>query len=252
MGLTKLFEKISDSIVLSEFLVRFRGRLCEMVYDVDDNVAVPCTKLLALLVQKGEIPVHDIQHVYEILTDDAATMRHAVADLVCALLKSNAKERVRNAIPNYFSLFYPDVFRRRCRRACRRLRWSDQHSLYISQETGTLRKSVTSLTASCCAEWRKVVRSCRNGMLDRRQRPFRRDLLSVERFRPKLHHATVRQVRPPLRHSFRRRSISMQTGGVKELASAVRVLAPGDGQGRGQPSQSHPSSTGHLCSASDR
>ena len=115
MGLMKLFEKISDSIVLSEFLVRFRGRLCEMVYDVDDNVAVPCTKLLALLVQKGEIPVPDIQHVYEILTDDAATMRHAVADLVCALLKNNAKERVRHSIDDDFSLFCSDVLQRRRR-----------------------------------------------------------------------------------------------------------------------------------------
>ena len=95
-ALCKLYERDDNLMPLREFTVRFRSRMCEMVCDVDDGVAVQCTKLLARLIQKDEIPIDDIKHVYEILMDESASMRQAIADLVCEVLKSNAKQKVRS------------------------------------------------------------------------------------------------------------------------------------------------------------
>lgn len=65
-----------------------------MVYDVDDAVAVQSMKLLAKLVEKGELPIGEIHHVYEILMDEATPLRSAAAEFVCAVIKADVKQKV--------------------------------------------------------------------------------------------------------------------------------------------------------------
>eukprot|EP00210_Caulerpa_lentillifera_P005341 g5104.t1 len=92
-GLIQLYEKSENVLTLHEFSVRFQSRICEMVYDVDEAVAIGALKLLTKLVHHGKLPITEIKHIYKILSDDSVALRNAVADLLCELLRENAKQR---------------------------------------------------------------------------------------------------------------------------------------------------------------
>lgn len=64
-GLVALYSSESNVLTLHEFSVRFKNRICEMVYDVDEGVAIGAIKLLTKLVQFNEIQINEIKHVYQ-------------------------------------------------------------------------------------------------------------------------------------------------------------------------------------------
>lgn len=97
-ALVKLYGKDENLMTLREFTVRFRGRICEIVNDVDDTVAAQCTKLLTILVQKEEIPMEDAWHVYKIMRDESPVLRNATADFVSEVLIHQATQKVRKRL----------------------------------------------------------------------------------------------------------------------------------------------------------
>lgn len=94
MGLTKIYQKDENLMPMREFTVRFKGRLIQMLDDVEDAVAVQTTKLLIQWVEKEEVQSKELSHVYAMMTDTSVSFQMAVADLVTVLLKTDARKEV--------------------------------------------------------------------------------------------------------------------------------------------------------------
>ncbi|GMH33633.1 hypothetical protein BSKO_01467 [Bryopsis sp. KO-2023] len=85
-ALLNLYEDDDNALPLHEFTVRFNTRMCELVDDIDDDVAVQGVKILTKLVRAEELPFEAVRDIYKLLLDESPSLRHAAAELVCELL----------------------------------------------------------------------------------------------------------------------------------------------------------------------
>lgn len=75
---------------LHEFTTRFTTRFCELMYDIDERVAVAGLQLLARLVSLSELSHGSVREVYRLLGSDSVALRHAAAELMIQLLEDES------------------------------------------------------------------------------------------------------------------------------------------------------------------
>lgn len=92
LGLYTCSDNISP---LHDFTERFSSRFKELLYDVDEDVAVRGVQLLTVLVRANEIPATSVKEVYTLLGDASYSIRHAVADLLAEILEDQGGHVLR-------------------------------------------------------------------------------------------------------------------------------------------------------------
>ncbi|PSC70800.1 sister-chromatid cohesion 3 [Micractinium conductrix] len=85
-ALLQLYSNRDNLAALQDFTQRFQQRFGELFYDSCEAVAVKGVELNTLLVKLKEAQPSQFAQVYELLADDSHAVRHAVAELVAAML----------------------------------------------------------------------------------------------------------------------------------------------------------------------
>ncbi|GAB4819997.1 hypothetical protein N2152v2_007043 [Parachlorella kessleri] len=96
-ALLALYSQRDNVGPLHDFTERFSTRFKELVYDVDEGVAVKGVQLLTALVRLEEIPASAVKEVYTLLGDESPSIRHAVAELVAGMLEEQGERALKQA-----------------------------------------------------------------------------------------------------------------------------------------------------------
>ncbi|KAL4451286.1 hypothetical protein ABPG77_009358 [Micractinium sp. CCAP 211/92] len=99
-ALLALYSNPDNLASLSDFTQRFQQRFSELFYDVDEAVAVKGVELNTLLVKQKQAQPSQFAQVYELLADESHSVRHAVAELVAAMLEEQGTALLAQAPPS--------------------------------------------------------------------------------------------------------------------------------------------------------
>ncbi|KAL4420809.1 hypothetical protein ABPG75_010465 [Micractinium tetrahymenae] len=99
-ALLALYSNPDNLASLSDFTQRFQQRFSELFYDADEAVAVKGVELNTLLVKQKQAQPSQFAQVYELLADESHAVRHAVAELVAAMLEEQGAALLAQAPPS--------------------------------------------------------------------------------------------------------------------------------------------------------
>jgi len=85
-ALQVLYDEEDNYAPMDTFTARFSERVCQMVDDIDNNVAIKSLGTLTKLVRHDLIDFEAVKHTYNLLLDDSPQLRQAAAELVNVLL----------------------------------------------------------------------------------------------------------------------------------------------------------------------
>ncbi|PRW20268.1 sister-chromatid cohesion 3 [Chlorella sorokiniana] len=96
-ALLALYSNADNKAALQDFTQRFSQRFGELFYDVNEAVAVKGIQLNTMLVRLKEAQASRFAQVYELLADESGAVRHAVAELVAAMLEEQGEAVIKTA-----------------------------------------------------------------------------------------------------------------------------------------------------------